>query len=164
MKKRLFGVDKNIFLLGIISFFTDISSEMIFSVFSPFFTAVLGASTFLLGVIEGLADFAASSLDYVSGYLSDKSGRHKPFAILGYGFSALAKSLLLFAESIPIVAAFRVVERFGKSFRSAPRDAWISSLTPESNQGYAFGLHKAMDKCGAIIGPFIAYAILTSYG
>src|SRR3990167_5901746 len=90
MPKR--KIDKTVYLLGIVSFLTDVSSEMIFSVFSIFFTVVLGASTALLGLVEGLSDFAASSLDYVSGYLSDLSGKRKPFAILGYGFSTVAKA------------------------------------------------------------------------
>lgn len=164
MSKKVLGVNKDIFLLGIVSLLTDISSEMIFSVFSIFFTVILGASTVLLGLIEGLSDFAASSLDYVSGYLSDKTGKRKQFAISGYGFSTAAKCLLVFANSVLLASLFRVIERFGKSVRGPPRDAWISSLATKSNRGYSFGVHKALDKAGAIIGPLIAYAILSSLG
>jgi len=162
--RTFLGVDWNIFLLGIVSFLTDVSSEMIFSVFSIFFTVILGASTFLLGLIEGLSDFAASSLDYISGYLSDITGKRRRYAAMGYGFSTAAKTLLLFANSVIIASAFRVVERLGKSFRGPPRDAWIASLTTDKNRGYSFGVHKALDKSGAILGPLIAYLILNALG
>lgn len=158
------GVNFNIILLGIVSLLTDISSEMIFSVFSIFFTVILGASTVLLGLIEGLADFAASSLDYVSGYISDRTGKRKPFAVLGYSFSTVAKALLLFTSSVLMASLFRVIERLGKSFRGPPRDAWISSLATQANRGYSFGIHKTLDKFGAIIGPLIAYGILRQFG
>jgi MFS family permease len=164
MEKKLFGVNKNIILLGIVSFLTDVSSEMIFAVFSVFFTIILGASTALLGLIEGLADFASSSLDYVAGYLSDKTGKRKRFAALGYGFSTLAKTILLIPSSVAAAFVFRVVERLGKSFRGPPRDAWIATLSDDKTRGYSFGLHKAFDKSGAILGPLIAYFLLNSYG
>jgi len=164
MKKKVLGIDKNVVFLGIVSLLTDISSEMIFSVFSIFITVILGASIVLLGIIEGLADFASSSLDYISGFISDKTGKRKKFAFIGYGFSTLAKSMLLFTNSVLLASAFRVIERLGKSFRGPPRDAWISSLTDKSNRGFSFGVHKALDKSGAVIGPLIAYWILTSFG
>jgi len=162
--KTFLGVDWNVFLLGLVSFLTDISSEMIFAVFSIFFTVILGASTFLLGIIEGLSDFAASSLDYVAGYISDITGKKKRYAAIGYGFSTIAKTLLLVANSVIIASAFRVIERLGKSFRGPPRDAWISSLTTDKNRGYSFGLHKALDKSGAVLGPLAAYFILNALG
>jgi len=162
--KKWFGVNKNIVLLGMVSFFTDVSSEMIFSVFSIFFTIILGASTVLLGLVEGLADLAASSLDFVSGYLSDRTGKRKIFASIGYCFSTLAKTILLFKNSVILAFAFRVTERLGKSFRGPPRDAWISSLADKKNKGFSFGVHKTLDKAGAILGPFIAYGILKLYG
>jgi len=164
MQKKILGVNVNVFLLGIVSFLTDISSEMIFSVFSIFFTVILHASTALLGLIEGLSDFSASSLDYLAGFISDKTGKRKPFATLGYIFSTLAKSILLIKSSILSASLFRVIERLGKSFRGPPRDAWISSLSKKSVRGYSFGLHKALDKAGAILGPFIAYLILNYFG
>jgi len=163
-KINTWKLDKNILLLGIVSFLNDVSSEMIFSVFSIFFTVILGASVLLLGIVEGIADFSASALDYVSGFLSDRTGKRKKYVILGYGFSTIAKTILLFASSVLHVFVFRIVERLGKSFRGPPRDAWISSLAPKSMRGYAFGVHKALDKAGAIIGPLIAYAILYYFG
>lgn len=164
MGKKILGINRNVILLGIVSFLTDVSSEMIFSIFSIFFTIILGATTVLLGIVEGLADFSASSLDYISGYLSDRTGKRKRFAAIGYGFSTIAKLMLLFANSVILASAFRVIERLGKSFRGPPRDAWISSLTTEANRGFSFGFHKALDKTGAVLGPLIAYFILSSFG
>ncbi len=163
MARKILGVKIEIFLLGIVSLLTDISSELIFSVFSIFFIVVLGASAALLGIVEGLADFAASSLDYISGFFSDKTGKRKRFAALGYGSSTLAKIILVFANSIPIAALFRIAERFGKSIRGPPRDAWLSSIAEKSKRGYSFGVHKALDKSGAVIGPLIAYAFFTVF-
>lgn len=164
MKKGILGVDKNIFFLGIVSFLTDISSEMIFSVFSIFFTVILGASTVLFGLVEGFADFSSSSLDYLSGYISDKTGKRKIFAWIGYSFSTLSKVLLLISSSVVFASLFRVVERLGKSFRGPPRDAWIATLAETGNKGYAFGLHKALDKAGAVLGPLGAYFLLKYLG
>jgi MFS family permease len=164
MKKRMLGVDPGVVLLGIVSFLTDISSEMIFSVFSMFFTLFAGASSALLGVVEGLADFSSSSLDYLSGWLSDRTGKRKPLALLGYCFSTLAKISLLFSNSVAVLSGFRVVERLGKSFRGPPRDAWISSIASKETRGYAFGLHKAFDKSGAVLGPLLAYVLLSWLG
>ncbi len=164
MVKKILGINKNIFLLGFVSFLTDLSSEIIFSVFSIFVTVILGASTLILGLMEGLSEFAASSLDYVSGFISDKSGKRKPYTIFGYGLSTFAKGLLLFSSSIISAFSFRVTERFGKSFRGPPRDAWIASLSSNKTRGFAFGIHKALDKSGAIFGPLMAYFILKHFG
>ncbi|MFA6300792.1 MAG: MFS transporter, partial [Candidatus Paceibacterota bacterium] len=164
MKKRFLNVDPDVLKLGLVSFLTDISSESVFSVFSIFFTVIVGASASLLGLIEGMADFSASSLDYFAGWLSDKSGKRKPLAMTGYGFSTVAKTMLLLGSSVFALALFRVIERLGKSFRGPPRDAWLSAVAEESNRGYTFGLHKAMDKAGAVVGPLIAYFILLYLG
>jgi MFS family permease len=164
MRKGLLGVHPDVLRLGIVSFLTDVSSEAIFSVFAIFFTAIAGGSIALLGVVEGLADFSASSLDYVSGWLADRSGDRKPLALIGYGFSTLAKMTLLIANSVTALALFRVTERLGKSFRGPPRDAWIAGLAEKSIRGYSFGVHKALDKAGAIVGPLLAYALLSWLG
>jgi len=150
--------------LGVVSFLTDVSSEMIFAVFSVFLTTVAGASSALLGLIEGLSDLSASSLNYLAGWLSDRSGRRKWFAVAGYAFSTLAKTILLVTSSIAGLVVFRVVERLGKGFRGPPRDAWLTSIAPKSTRGYAFGVHKALDKSGAVVGPLIAYALLRALG
>lgn len=150
--------------LGLVSFLTDLSSEMIFSVFAVFFTTVAGASSALLGLIEGLADFSASSLNYLAGWLSDRRGKRKGFVIAGYGFSTLAKTILLVSSSVVGLSLFRVIERLGKGFRSPPRDAWLSSVAGQASRGYAFGVHKALDKAGAVLGPLVAYGLLSWLG
>jgi len=162
--KKILGIEAQIFWLGVVSFLTDISSEMIFSVLTIFMSAILGASSVIIGAMEGLADFSASSLDYISGYLSDKTGKRKAFAMFGYGFSTLAKTILIFFNTIAGVFTFRVVERLGKSIRTAPRDALISTIIPKEKLGFAFGFHKMMDKTGAILGPFLGYVILAALG
>ena len=150
--------------LGLVSFLTDLSSEAIFSVFAVFFTSVAGASSALLGLIEGLADFSASSLNYLAAWLSDRSGKRKAFALAGYGFSTMAKTLLLFSASVAGLGTFRVIERLGKGFRGPPRDAWLSSLADPASRGFSFGVHKALDKAGAVFGPLLAYALLRWLG
>ena len=162
--KGILKVHPDIVKLGVVSFLTDVSSEAIFSVFAVFFTAFAGASAALLGVVEGFADFSASSLDYISGWLSDRSGKRKSLAVVGYGFSALAKFFLVIANSISSLALFRIVERLGKSFRGPPRDAWLSEVAAEADRGYSFGVHKAMDKAGAVAGPLLAFALFAWLG
>ena len=164
MKRKLFGIELDIFLLGLVSFFTDVSSEMIFSVFSIFFTVILGASAVLLGILEGLADLASTSLDYVAGFLSDKTGKRKRYAFIGYSLSAIGKSIMLFASTISTAFSFRVIDRLGKSIRGSPRDAWLSSISDKSNRGLSFGIHQALDQAGAVVGPLLAYSILSYFG
>jgi len=154
----------DIIKLGFVSLLTDLSSEMIFSVFAIFFTTVAGASSSLLGLIEGLADFSASSLNYLAGWLSDRSGKRKVFTLAGYGFSTLAKVVLLVTNSITGLSVFRVVERLGKGFRGPPRDAWLSAISDHRTRGYSFGVHKALDKLGAVLGPLVAYGLLRWLG
>ncbi len=154
----------DILKLGWVSFLNDLSSEMIFSVFAVFFTSVAGASTALLGLIEGLADLSASSLNYLAGWLSDRSGRRRAFALAGYGFSTLAKTILLVSTSVAGLGLFRVIERLGKGFRGPPRDAWLAAMAEPAGRGYSFGVHKALDKAGAVLGPLVAYALLRWLG
>ena len=162
--KKWLGIHPDILKLGLVSFLTDLSSEMIFSVFAVFFTTIAGASAALLGLVEGLADLSASSLNYLAGWLSDRTGKRKAFALAGYGFSTLAKIILLFSSSVAGLGIFRVVERLGKSFRGPPRDAWLSSIADKGTRGYAFGVHKALDKSGAVLGPLVAYGLLSWLG
>lgn len=150
--------------LGLVSFLNDLSSEAIFSVFAVFFTTVAGASSALLGLIEGMADFSASALNYLAGWLSDRSGKRKVYALAGYGFSALAKTILLISTSIIGLSIFRVIERLGKGFRGPPRDAWLATLAEPATRGYSFGVHKALDKAGAVFGPLVAYGLLRWLG
>ncbi len=153
-----------VIVLGMVSFLTDLSSETIFAVLPIYFISVIGGSTLVLGIMEGLADFASSSLDLASGYVSDKTGKRKWIAFLGYGLSTSAKTLLLLITSATGVIAFRVIERLGKSIRGAPRDALLASISPKKSRGLSFGVHKALDKAGAVIGPVLAYFVLDRYG
>lgn len=150
--------------LGLVSFLNDLSSEIIFSTFAVFFTSVAGASSALLGLVEGLADFSASSLNYMAGRLSDRSGNRKLYASAGYGFSTAAKMILLVTNSVVGLGMFRVIERLGKGFRGPPRDAWLASIAPAGTRGFAFGVHKALDKSGAVVGPLFAYGLLSWLG
>src|SRR5659263_450337 len=139
---KKFGVHPDVLKLGLVSFLTDLSSEMIFSVFAIFFTTIAGASAALLGLVEGLADLSASSLNYFAGWLSDRTGKRKVFALAGYGFSTLAKLILLISSSVAGLTVFRVIERLGKGFRGPPRDAWLSAVADKDTRGYSFGVHK----------------------
>ncbi|WP_321921541.1 MFS transporter [Paraburkholderia guartelaensis] len=150
--------------LGLVSFLTDLSSEMIFSVFALFFTTIAGASAALLGMVEGFGDLFASSLNYLAGWMADRTGKRKALTLAGYGFSTLAKIILPITSSVAGLSAFRVVERLGKGFRGPPRDAWISAVADKGNRGYAFGVHKALDKAGAVLGPLVAYGLLAWLG
>lgn len=161
---KKFGVHPDVLKLGLVSFLTDLSSEMIFSVFAVFFTTMAGASAALLGMIEGLADLSASSLNYFAGWLSDRTGKRKIFALAGYGFSTLAKIILLISSSVAGLGVFRVIERLGKGFRGPPRDAWLSAVADKDTRGYSFGVHKALDKSGAVLGPLVAYGLLSWLG
>lgn len=161
---KKYGLHPDVLKLGLVSFLTDLSSEMIFSVFAIFFTTIAGASAALLGLIEGLADFSASSLNYLAGWLSDRTGKRKVFALAGYGFSALAKIILLITSSVVGLSIFRVIERLGKGFRGPPRDAWLAAVSDKDTRGYSFGVHKALDKSGAVLGPLVAYGLLSWLG
>jgi len=161
---KKFGVHPDVLKLGFVSLLTDLSSEMIFSVFAIFFTTIAGASAALLGMIEGFADLSASSLNYFAGWLSDRTGKRKIFALSGYGFSTLAKIILLISSSVVGLSVFRVIERLGKGFRGPPRDAWLSSVADKDTRGYSFGVHKALDKAGAVLGPLVAYGLLSWLG
>jgi MFS family permease len=158
------GVHVDVLKLGLVSLLTDLSSEMIFAIFALFFTVIAGGSVALLGVIEGLADFASCSLDYIAGWSADRSGRRKPLTALGYGFSTAAKVLPLIASTVAGLGAFRVIERLGKSLRGPPRDAWLAAIAHRDVRGYSFGVHKALDKSGAILGPLCVYGLLTCLG
>ncbi len=154
------GIKKNVFVLGQVSFFTDISSEMLYPIIPIFLTAVLNAPLSVVGLIEGIAESTASILKVVSGWLSDKSGKRKPYVIYGYSLSTIAKPLLALAYTWHFVLAARFLDRFGKGLRSSARDALIADSTDAQYLGKAFGFHRALDTMGAVIGPLIALVLL----
>jgi MFS family permease len=151
----------NILLLGFTSFFTDVSSEMIYPLVPFFLTLKLGASAELLGLIEGIAESVASLLKVFSGYFSDRLRNRKGLTIAGYGSSAVGKLLLAIANAWGVVFGARVVDRLGKGIRTAPRDALIADSSAESKRGSSFGLHRALDTGGAVVGVLLAYFFFT---
>jgi MFS family permease len=153
----------NIIILSLTSFFTDISTEMVYPLIPFFLTTTLGASPAVLGIIEGVAESVASLLKVVSGYISDRFRNRKILAIAGYSGSTIGKLLLFLASSWGVVFAGRVVDRFGKGVRTAPRDALIVESIQANKRGMAFGLHRAFDTTGAAIGVVLAYFFLTQY-
>ncbi len=154
------GIKKNVFVLGLVSFFTDISSEMLYPIIPIFLTTVLAAPMAVVGVIEGIAESTASILKVVSGWLSDKSGKRKPYVIYGYSLSTVSKPLLAFASTWHFVLTARFLDRFGKGLRSSARDALIADSTEARYRGRAFGFHRSLDTIGAVIGPLIALLLL----
>jgi MFS family permease len=159
MKTKL---HRQVIVLGMVSLFTDIASEMLYPVTPIFLTAVLGSSMALVGVIEGIAEFIAALLKGYFGNLSDKVGKRSIFVTIGYGLSAISKPLPGIFQTIPVVFATRVTDRIGKGIRTAPRDALLGSYS-DGNSGAVFGFHRAMDTLGAAIGPVIALILLNIY-
>ena len=155
-----FGIKKNIFFLGLVSFLTDISSDMIYPLLPVFLTDVLGSSKLFVGLIEGIAESTASLLKILSGWFSDKIGKRKPVVILGYSLSSISKPLLALVSSAWQVLFIRFADRTGKGIRTSPRDALIAETSDGAKRGASFGLHRAMDSAGAIIGPLLAFVLL----
>jgi len=156
LKNSKFGISKNVFVLGLVSFFNDVASEMIYPIVPIFLTSVLGAPVAIVGLIEGIAESTASILKVVSGWLSDKFQKRKPFVVAGYSFSAISKILLSLAFSWPFVLIARFIDRFGKGTRTSARDALIAESSENSVRGRSFGFHRALDTLGAVVGPLIA--------
>ena len=157
MRKRL---PRNVWVLSITSFLTDVSSEMLFNLLPLFLVNVLGVRTAVVGLIEGLAETTASLIKLGSGALSDYLENRKGLTVLGYSLSALAKPLLFFANTWGWVLAVRFTDRVGKGIRSSPRDALLADSTPEDRRGLAFGLHRAADTAGAFTGLLIAALVV----
>ncbi len=161
MKKFFEGVSINIVLLGIVSFLADASSEMIMPLL-PMFIITLGGTGLVVGLIGGLGDSISSILTVFSGYWSDKFGKRKPFVFSGYATSAISKIILAFSSTWQHVFLFRSLDRAGKGLRTAPRDAIIAD-SAINMRGKAFGIHRAMDTGGAIIGSMLAFILFWSF-
>ena len=158
------GVGSNVTMLGVVSFLTDISSEMIFPILPIFLTAILGAGKEVLGLIEGAADSVASLVEIFSGYWADRTGKRKDLVIFGYGISSLVKVGIALSTAWWHVLIMRSLERVGKGIRTSPRDAIIAASSEKGARGKAFGFHRMMDTVGAIIGPLLAYGIFAFAG
>ena len=149
-----------VLLLGLISLLNDSASEMIYPLLPVFLTRTLGATPFIVGMIEGTADAVSSILKYFAGSFSDRLPHRKPLIVIGYALAAASRAWIALAASWPNVLGARLVDRTGKGIRSAPRDAVIADVTPPESRGRAFGFHRAMDHTGAVVGPLLALLFL----
>jgi len=162
-KKRILGVERNVFFLGLTSFLNDFSSEMVFSVMPAFFISVLKTGAASLGLVEGIAEAGANLMKIYSGRASDLLKKRKVFAVVGYAISVATRPFYIFAGSVGVVIGLRLTDRIGKGLRDAPRDALIALSSPREESGLSFGYHRAMDTVGGILGPLAAFAILSAF-
>jgi MFS family permease len=160
---KICGLNRNIFFSGVVSFFMDFSSEMVYPLVPLFLASVLGVPKSVIGLIEGIAESTASVLKVFSGWLSDRLGHRKWLMALGYGISTLSRPLVATAPNWGQVLASRFVDRFGKGIRNAPRDALIAESCEGANFGRSFGFHRGMDTLGAVAGPAVAFGLLAFF-
>src|ERR671921_614516 len=152
---------RNVMALAAVSFLTDVSSEMIYPLLPIFLTSVLGANASFIGAIEGAAETTAALLKLASGWWSDRVRKRKPLVLLGYGIATFMRPLVAIATSASQVLVIRVADRVGKGIRNAPRDALIAESVDPSIRGRAFGFHRAADHAGGVLGPLIAFTVLS---
>jgi MFS family permease len=156
------AIPRGVWALGFVSLFMDISSEMIHGLLPVFLVSVLGASTEMVGLIEGVGEATASICKLFSGWLSDKLGERKALTVIGYGLAALSKPLFALAPTAPLVLVARFSDRVGKGIRDAPRDALIGDMVQAGQRGAAYGLRQALDTVGAFAGPLLAVALMAT--
>ena len=154
------AIPRGVWMLGLVSLFMDISSELIHSLLPVFMVTSLGASALIVGVVEGVAEATALIVKVFSGTISDYLGKRKGLTVLGYGLGALSKPLFALALSVEWVFAARFMDRIGKGIRGAPRDALIADLTPQEIRGAAYGLRQSLDSVGAFAGPLLAVVLM----
>jgi MFS family permease len=159
-ERTLFGFSRNVFFSGLVSFFMDVSSEMIYPLVPLFLANVLGVNKSVIGLIEGIAESSASLLKVFSGWFSDRIGRRKGLMALGYGISVLSRPIMATATIWQQVFASRLIDRLGKGIRTAPRDAIIAESATSTHLGRAFSFHRAMDTAGAVVGPALTLFLL----
>ncbi len=157
---KVFGLNPNVFFLGIVSLLTDVSSEMIFTLVPLFLCNVLGAATTVVGLVGGVSESTDAILRIFSGWFSDRVRKRKPLAVLGYSISTIAKPFMYLATSWGSVLAIRFGDRLGKGIRTPSRDALIADSVSAQERGRGFGLHRAMDTTGAVIGLALAAVII----
>jgi MFS family permease len=158
--RKFFGFGRNVFVAGLVSFFMDVSSEMIYPLVPLFLANVLGVNKSVIGLIEGIAESTASLLKVFSGWFSDRIGNRKWLMAAGYGISTLSRPIVALATGWQHVMGSRFMDRFGKGVRTAPRDAIIAESSEKTHLGRAFGFHRSMDTMGAVVGPAIAFFLL----
>jgi MFS family permease len=159
-KIRFFGFGKNVFVAGLVSFFMDVSSEMIYPLVPLFLANVLGVNKSVIGLIEGVAESTASLLKTFSGWFSDRIGNRKWLMAVGYGISTLSRPIVALATGWHHVMGSRFMDRFGKGVRTAPRDAIIAESSESAFLGRAFSFHRSLDTMGAVVGPALAFLFL----
>lgn len=158
--KKFFGFGKNVTVTGFVSFFMDVSSEMIYPLVPLFLANVIGVNKSVIGLIEGIAESTASLLKVFSGWYSDRIGNRKWLMVAGYGISTLSRPIIALASGWHHVMASRFIDRFGKGVRTAPRDAIIAESTDKAFLGRAFSFHRSMDTMGAVVGPALTFFLL----
>jgi MFS family permease len=159
-ERKFFGFRSNVFFAGLVSFFMDVSSEMIYPLVPLFLTNVLGVNKSVIGLIEGIAESTASLLKVFSGWFSDKIGNRKWLMVAGYGISTLSRPFVALATGWQHVMGSRFIDRFGKGIRTAPRDAIIVESSDKAYLARAFAFHRSMDTMGAVVGPALAFFLL----
>jgi MFS family permease len=160
MRNPFRDLNRNVVLLGFVSFLTDVSSEMIFPLVPIFVTSVLGAPAAVVGLIEGVAEATANILKMLSGMYSDRIGKRRPFVFWGYSFSTVTKPFFAVATAWPHILFVRFLDRVGKGLRGSARDVMVADYTDEKSRGRAFGYRKMMDQAGAFLGPLIAFLLM----
>lgn len=158
--RKFFGFEKNVTIAGFVSFFMDVSSEMIYPLVPLFLTNVLGVNKSVIGLIEGIAESTASLLKVFSGWFSDRIGNRKWLMAAGYGISTLSRPFMALAGNWHHVMGSRFIDRFGKGVRTAPQDAIIAESSHRAYLGRAFGFHRSLDTMGAVVGPALAFFLL----
>jgi MFS family permease len=153
-------VARNVVLLGLVSLFTDVSSEMVSTILPLYLVYTLGFSPLQFGIVDGLQQGAAALVRVAGGFAADRTRRHKEVATVGYGLSAFARLGLLFTSSVQALSTIVFLDRTGKGIRTAPRDALISLSSDRDSLGASFGVHRALDTAGAMIGPLLAFGLL----
>jgi len=157
------GIPRSVWMLGFVSLFMDVSSELIHSLLPVFMVTSLGATALMVGVVEGVAEATALIAKVFSGTISDWLGKRKGLTVLGYGLGALSKPLFALALTVHWVFIARFMDRIGKGIRGAPRDALIADLTPPEIRGAAYGLRQSLDTVGAFLGPLLAIALMLAW-
>ena len=154
------AIPRTVWMLGFVSLFMDLSSEIIHALLPIFLVGTLGLSVVMVGIIDGVAEATASITKVFSGYISDRLGRRKPLILFGYGLGALTKPLFAISTSAGVVFGARFADRIGKGIRGAPRDALVADVTPPEIRGKAFGLRQSLDTVGAFVGPLLAIGLM----
>ena len=162
MFRALCSLPRTVWLVGTISLINDSASELLYPLIPLYLSSVLLAGPRTLGLIEGVAETTGSLLRLVAGVLRDRTGRTKPWLVAGYGLAGLGRPLIGFVNSWPWLLLIRFCDRVGKGLRSPPRDALLAASVEPARRGLAFGLHRAMDNAGALLGPLVAAALLSA--